>query len=867
MYCLYASVDEKSLYKIGYVGTQQLPQFYTNGCTRTMGAMRKTQQGVIFSCDQCNAFRYVCLTSFCTSVFICAINSSYIAKLYIYCQNIHRTSYGRKLRKMLRDRGAKLLQAVEFTKKSEITPIEMKLMDDFTEQSVLYLSEERRDLKNRIKLAIEFYNSISSGNEADVVATSSGYIPGVDAFLDSFIKHYSANEEYRGSLMINLLKGYTLKVDGVKNPKYGTKVLNFMLALAASGDKKAFEYVSGNLCSVSLRWIQKLIARKRSAPFIQLSRDDMVQRLVNRFTQIRQRIGNPTQRLAFSVGVDATCVVSAFQLSTTHGVIVGGASSNHYISMDGIDTPEGMKQMLQECKDGDNGDPAAEIKIAVISLQNTAPGLCPYFTLAGLPQLVNENNDFGTEVMIACEEAAKIVGNVAVLNGSTDGVSCEVQWNLTVTQEFLDGKKNYISVPDTNHNVKNSRYQLIGGSSAAVMGRYVFDPWLLKVAGVPSEHIRIDDFASDALPMRLASSNNIAKIINSGFHDVGNCAVTTMSLTFMRLRSYAVNARTGHWRHRAIFSWASFLWFSSFQTPGSTMMANKGNMLLESIGVLSLVTRSDVSQPRRATSECNEHTYGIYRMMQREFNIDQLIGIVDKSNIKVEALYESNLVTSRTHTNFKGYQATFPEFLAAMKSGSIGATAGPVDIDLDIAPVNQLWEEVSGVIAVTNAWMTPFLRLFGVEAGNGLSPFATDINSPSDLRVMIAQFFRAPRRDRRGNNNIDGDVPGDVEDEVDMDVEDEIVEEVNGAVGLLPISVITNHVTEIQQADEEGDESDDDVTVVEENNTTNVVEVEDFLDSGAISAFDYFKTLLMCNNINDVSGCALKLVQLLQLGK
>ena len=65
------------------------------------------------------------------------------------------------------------------------------------------------------------------------------------------------------------------------------------------------------------------------------------------------------------------------------------------------------------------------------------------------------------------------------------------------------------------------------------------------------------------------------------------------------------------------------------------MMANKGNMLLESIGVLSLVTRSDVSQPRRATSECNEHTYGIYRMMQREFNIDQLIGIVDKSNIKV----------------------------------------------------------------------------------------------------------------------------------------------------------------------------------------------------------------------------------------
>ena len=65
--------------------------------------------------------------------------------------------------------------------------------------------------------------------------------------------------------------------------------------------------------------------------------------------------------------------------------------------------------MLQECKEGDHGDPAAEIKIAVISLQNTAPGICPYFTLAGLPQSINENNDFGTEVMIAwCAIAPKI---------------------------------------------------------------------------------------------------------------------------------------------------------------------------------------------------------------------------------------------------------------------------------------------------------------------------------------------------------------------------------------------------------------------------------------------------------------------------
>ena len=37
---------------------------------------------------------------------------------------------------------------------------------------------------------------------------------------------------------------------------------------------------------------------------------------------------------------------------------------------------------------------------------------------------------------------------------------------------------------DTNHNVKNSRYEIIGGSCATIMESYVFYPWLLKIAGV-----------------------------------------------------------------------------------------------------------------------------------------------------------------------------------------------------------------------------------------------------------------------------------------------------------------------------------------------------------------------------------------------
>ena len=155
--------------------------------------------------------------------------------------------------------------------------------------------------------------------------------------------------------------------------------------------------------------------------------------------------------------------------------------------------------------------------------------------------------------------------------------------------------------------------------------------------------------------MRLASVLTLRKLIAADFDDTGNLGVIMVSLTFMRLRSYAVNATVLEWRQRAIYTWATFLWFSSFHTEGSTMLANKRNMVLESVGVLFLVSRDDVVHMRRCTSECNEHTYGFWRMLLHEFKMEQLIRIVERSNIRLYAIFESNLVTSRLDTSFKGY--------------------------------------------------------------------------------------------------------------------------------------------------------------------------------------------------------------------
>ena len=42
-----------------------------------------------------------------------------------------------------------------------------------------------------------------------------------------------------------------------------------------------------------------------------------------------------------------------------------------------------------------------------------------------------------------------------------------------------------------------------------------------------------------------------------------------------------------------------------------------------------------------------------------------------------------------------------------------------------------------GIILEVNLWMVPFLETFGVEKGNGLSPFGVSIDSPHTLGELV----------------------------------------------------------------------------------------------------------------------------------
>ena len=105
--------------------------------------------------------------------------------------------------------------------------------------------------------------------------------------------------------------------------------------------------------------------------------------------------------------------------------------------------------------------------MAVVSFQEVAKGRCPYVNLLARAQITNESNNFMKMVMNACTIAEEKDGNTVVLNSSTYGVSYEVQGNLSLILQYLQGENNSTSVPDHNNNIKNSRDQLLGDASLA----------------------------------------------------------------------------------------------------------------------------------------------------------------------------------------------------------------------------------------------------------------------------------------------------------------------------------------------------------------------------------------------------------------
>ena len=97
-------------------------------------------------------------------------------------------------------------------------------------------------------------------------------------------------------------------------------------------------------------------------------------------------------------------------------------------------------------------------------------------------------------------------------------------------------------------------------------------------------------------------------------NNVGDAAVTCVSLYISRLCAYTANTKDIPWDERLIYHRTTTLCFTRFDNYYKTFCTNQRNMVTESIAIAFLFPRSDVQNPRGNTTEPREHTFGgIYR--------------------------------------------------------------------------------------------------------------------------------------------------------------------------------------------------------------------------------------------------------------
>jgi hypothetical protein len=64
-----------------------------------------------------------------------------------------------------------------------------------------------------------------------------------------------------------------------------------------------------------------------------------------------------------------------------------------------------------------------------------------------------------------------------------------------------------------------------------------------------------------------------------------------------------------------------------------------------------------------------------------------------------------------------------------------------VHVDLNEPAVHQFWDSVRRVMNVAMERMLPFMKKVGIVEGNGLSPFATTIETPKHLLKLLIHYF------------------------------------------------------------------------------------------------------------------------------
>jgi len=211
--------------------------------------------------------------------------------------------------------------------------------------------------------------------------------PGMVTLFENLAEACKKNPNFQSSLVVAMLKAAAAKELHGNNAATEEKVVNFFRFIQTY-DAKAAQVLSANLSGPSARWMKKLNARDRDACILECGEDnEKVSSWMGEAIDCRKPKdgGSPP----FHLAMDATKVPQVLEASYGHKAIIGGEYPNHLIDIDGKSKEEVRAILDGKSKEHGKISPVTEVKVCVMTFQNSPPGVSLMEVVAARPQSNN----------------------------------------------------------------------------------------------------------------------------------------------------------------------------------------------------------------------------------------------------------------------------------------------------------------------------------------------------------------------------------------------------------------------------------------------------------------------------------------------
>lgn len=130
----------------------------------------------------------------------------------------------------------------------------------------------------------------------------------------------------------------------------------------------------------------------------------------------------------------------------------------------------------------------------------------------------------------------------------------------------------------------------------------MIDPGFQYIANIGIYFWMIGDYASDLLVLKLAPSSIVESLCNITAKEEDSLHITILCLSLysMMLKLYAINSNKLDMIHRIPFLWSFMIWMIS---ASNIYVVTKRNIVVSVIGIVLMITGSDVSHPMHTIYE------------------------------------------------------------------------------------------------------------------------------------------------------------------------------------------------------------------------------------------------------------------------